>query len=305
MVSYRDEAYRIASDVKLVVDCSDYRAQRRKSLAATSIVLVEGSDDERIYSKFISKEHCQVWACGGKTVIMHIVGLLEAWQPNLRGYLAITDRDYDSFHQRGVRRNQIKTPGHDLELMILGSPALELLLDDYLQNENQQAVSSFKTAFRKQLFHLGAKIGYIRMVVHEHCRANDIKDYNSLCDRLTWTCLNLLDAAGNLHYRQVQDNLRQRLPNVDAARISKGRLKKTKRRHKIDDLCHGKDMLEIARALFSRMTKLHFGQPYDLRPDLGAQLFDIFSLPHFIGTQLYQDIKSWESANWPCRVLKV
>lgn len=296
------DGYYIASEVLLIKDYRAYRAYRRKSTDITYFLLVEGTDDERVYSRFIS-DHCEIMICYGKSVLKEAIKCLEQWDRSFNRYLGIVDSDFDSLktNQRH-HRNLIPTDGHDLEVMIL-KYALDDLLDKYLKRREKEPVDNFKGLLKKRLFALGSKIGHLRMKLYD-CGIRDTS-----FDYLTFHYLKHLNSKCELSPIDIIAVVKARCPNFDESQIPIRKLKKELkklRKENADNLCHGKDMIEILYVIFPKLTEKHFGKEIGLpnRGDFKKQLFETFDKTHFKKTRLYKRIKEWEANNQPYRVLK-
>lgn len=292
--SLRDhiDGHYIASEVAL------YLAYRRKSIGITCFLLVEGWYDEHVYSQFVSKAHCEIMRCDGKRNLIKAIKYLERWIRRFNGCLGIIDADFDALKGTPIHPNLLLTDGHDLEVMILGTNALDDLLEEYLKGKNKRSVDKFKSLIRKRLFALGSKIGYFRMKLY----ACGIKDSRTL-QSLTFCYLNHLNSNCELSLTDAISIVKAECSEFDESQISKRELEKLRRRY-ARHLCHGKDMIEILREIFPKMTEKHFGKKIYLKPHFDKQLRRTFDQPHFKKTQLYQQIKEWEANNQPYRVLK-
>jgi len=264
----------------------------------TSFLLVEGTDDKRVYSQFVSAAYCEIMVCDGKSNLKGVIKCLEQWDKNFNGYLGITDSDFDILEGNRIRSNQILTDGHDLEVMILNTTALDDLLDEHLKDKNTRSVNKFKGLIRKRLFALGSKIGYLRMKLYDY-GMRDAATFNSL----TFRYLKHLDSNCELSLTDAISVIRASFPKFDESQIAKRKLKKLRKTH-TPHLCHGKDMIEILSAIFPIMTEKYFGKKIHLKSGFDKQLRRTFDQSVFKKTQLYKQIKEWEANHQPYRVLK-
>lgn len=106
---------------------SDYLAnQARMARAADSraVVFVEGDVDARFFERFIDHEFCVVRAAHDRQRAVGTLRILNC--DNVPGVLAIVDADFGRFTETlEVDGNILFCDGHDLEIMLLQSPALE------------------------------------------------------------------------------------------------------------------------------------------------------------------------------------
>lgn len=300
------DGHYIASEVLLIKDYRAYRAYRRKSTDITYFLLVEGTDDERVYSRFIS-DHCEIMVCYGKRNLKEALECLERWDRRFNRYLGIMDSDFDNLKTNQRRhRNLIPTDGHDLEVMTL-KYALDDLLDEYLKGKEKESVDNFKGLLKKRLFALGSKIGYLRMNLYD-CEIRDTSTFK-IFDFLTVRYLEKLNSKCELSPTDAINVVKDNYPKFDESQIPIRKLKKELkklRKENADNLCHGKDMIEILYVIFPKLTEKYFGKEIGL-PNRGyfkKQLFETFDQPHFKKTRLYKQIKEWEANNKPYLVLK-
>ena len=95
--------------------------------SGSSLLIVEGKTaDPRLYGRFVDPEHCQIVSAPGKELALAALKILE--DDDFAGVAAIVDADLWRL-QGGAPSspNLFITDGHDLEAMILKSPALSLI----------------------------------------------------------------------------------------------------------------------------------------------------------------------------------
>src|SRR5215831_13485985 len=89
-----------------------------------AIVLVEGTDDVRVYGGFVDLTLCKVVPGYGRARTLESLAILEG--AGVNGIVALIDSDLDRIHDTlPAGENVIATDGHDLETQIVSSPALE------------------------------------------------------------------------------------------------------------------------------------------------------------------------------------
>jgi Protein of unknown function (DUF4435) len=97
--------------------------------------LVEGSDDKKFYGRFLDDAKCKLVIANGKPAVLAALQILEA--RGFRAAFGVVDQDYDVIEKVTFSASVILTDAHDLEAMLLSSPALdavraELDVDDVL-----------------------------------------------------------------------------------------------------------------------------------------------------------------------------
>ncbi len=127
-------------------------------------MLIEGSTDERVYQHFIAKDRCQIIVAHNKENVINALAILE--KDNFLGVLAIVDADFLVLEEkRPSSQNLLLTDMHDLELMMINSPALEKVI---VELGSMDKISKFEETYKKDIRSLLVEctmpIGYLRWV---------------------------------------------------------------------------------------------------------------------------------------------
>lgn len=144
----------------------------RRSTFIGTFLLVEGSSDKVFYERFIDKVDCQLVIISGKpSSKLRVIAVLEILDgSSFNGVLGIVDADFDRLENLADNSsNLLRTDTHDLETMLLNSPALDKLIAEFGSEEKIAKFGNVKTALVKA----GMSIGYLRWI--------------SQCDRLNLT----------------------------------------------------------------------------------------------------------------------
>ncbi len=112
-----------------------------------SFLIVEGDTDGKFFQKLINREKCQVTISHNKANAKTILQILE--EESFLGILAIVDADFEALEGRlPASPNILFTDTHDLETMILQSPALEKFLWSlHLMKNVQQLRQNLKKSY--------------------------------------------------------------------------------------------------------------------------------------------------------------
>ena len=98
--------------------------------ASLAFLIVEGETDRRFYMRFIDKNQCQITNAFNKSAALQVLSILE--KELFSGSLAIVDADFDVLTGKlPTSQNVLLTDTHDLETMIIQSPAFEKVLDEF------------------------------------------------------------------------------------------------------------------------------------------------------------------------------
>lgn len=145
--------HEIANTIRLI------RAQR-----TGAFLIVEGDTDGRAYKNFVDENKCQIIIAYNKNNATKAISLLE--MAIFAGVLAIVDADFDVLEGKvPASENLLFTDGHDLEAMIIQSPALEKVLAEF---GSESKITNFEQRTGKTvrliLTECGMPIGYLLWV---------------------------------------------------------------------------------------------------------------------------------------------
>ncbi len=132
---------------------------RRSSFSGT-FLLVEGSSDNVFYQRFIDKIACQIVIMVGKIRVIGVLDILE--RVSFHGVLGIVDADFDRLKDSVDESvNLLRTDTHDLETMLIDSPALDKVVAEF---GSEEKIAKLKLDVRISLVEAGISIGYLRWV---------------------------------------------------------------------------------------------------------------------------------------------
>ena len=129
-----------------------------------AFLLVEGSTDERIYKHFIAEDKCQIIVAHSKENAINTLAILE--KDHFLGVLAIVDADFMILEgMQPSSQNLLLTDIHDLELMMINSPALEkVLLELGSRDKLSKLEEKHKQDIRSLIMECAMPIGYLRWI---------------------------------------------------------------------------------------------------------------------------------------------
>jgi len=254
-----------------------------------SIVIVEGDTDLRVYKRFVNDNNCKFIIAYGKENAITSLTKLEL--SNFAGIFAIIDSDFWALD--GIKshsKNLLLTDSHDLETMILSSPALDKVLSEF---GSLHKIRKLSKPVDTLLLHCCIPLGFFRWLSSP-------------------TKLNLCLNFKNLSFKSFIDtntfviNIKQLISHVENNSMQI-RLPKKKVREKIKKLmrtnnydpwhiCNGHDLIELLtiglRYIFgnSRSKGLVSNQ-------VDAMLRVAYEYSFFRFTSLFNSIKQWEKNN--------
>jgi hypothetical protein len=276
-------------------DADANQIRMRRSAFTGVFLLVEGSLDKVFYERFVDKLICQMVVISGKPSskerVIAVLGILE--KSNFLGVLGIVDADFDRLSASAHHSpNLLRTDTHDLETMIINSPALDKVLAELGSIEK---ISKF-ISVRDTLVEAGISIGYLRWI--------------SQCDGLNLT-FNDLKFSRFIDEQNLQiDELRlvQEVKNksqnssLDSKNIQQQLTIKKSGSHDCWQVCCGHDLVEIMS--LGLRKAIGTMKPSDVGSDgLERFLRVAYEEVYFQQTQLYADIQKWEIDNQLFKIL--
>lgn len=269
--------------------------QRRETFFGT-FLLVEGSSDKIFYERFVDKSKCELISCMGrqpssKLRAIEVLKTLE--NDNFHGVIAIVDADFDHL---GVftysSPNLFRTDTHDLETMLLNSPALDQVIAEFGSDEK---VAGFGKDIRAVLLEGGTPIGYLRW-------ASQLDGLN-----LTFNGIGFGKFINEQTLEIDQLKLITEVKNksqaltLDSKILQQRLLEQQSGGHDHWQVCCGHDLVEILS--FGLRKTIGSAKAADVEPSaLERSLRLAYEAAYFWKTQIYLSIRSWENSNQTFKV---
>lgn len=264
-------------------------------------VMVEGKTDRALWLEYAA---CDPIPTQGKEPILKALDsfiLREA--PGIAG---IIDADYWLLSEADA----LATPNllfddccPDMEMILLGSPALKKVLRHELHTLKSADAHAFAESLTQNSQRLAAEIGYFRWL-------NETERYG-----LNFKVLCLPEFVDSETLTLDREWLARRLAggkdvSSETLLMAVAALRETQPPGAIQ-LCRGKDMLAIMAYIAPRVYQQHFD---DALPESARELFDearlakelrkAYEYIYFVDTSLYQRIRDWQCANHPYRIIR-
>ncbi|HEX8435842.1 DUF4435 domain-containing protein, partial [Archangium sp.] len=135
---------------RAAVNIANSVGMKRLQYPTKTFVLVEGKDDKKFFERYTDSASCHIIVAHGKPKVIEAV--LELDKNGIRGVLGIVDADFTVLDQQeSPTPNILETDLHDVECMMLASPALAHVLRE-LGDEKQ--MDAFKARAGLVLDHL-------------------------------------------------------------------------------------------------------------------------------------------------------
>ena len=267
----------------ITADAVANRVRLLRSAHHGSILLVEGDEDEKLYGQFTDRRACRIQIAHGKPNLMRALSILEG--AGFSGILAIADPDFSVLEGTApASPNLLFADGHDLETMLLSSPALDKVL-----HELGDAGKLAGVDVREKLLAIGKPIGYVRWLSRRN--GLSLLFEGIAFDRFVPERSLTLDRVAFLDALQGRSGKGALPPTLwaDAADLAR-------EDHDPWHVCCGHDLVEILSIGLRRV----FGTQgeADVKPArLERSLRLAYERAHFMATRLFSAIRAWEVAH--------
>lgn len=285
------EAREIANEIRML---------RGGRLKKASFLIVEGADKIFYESYVVEKQFCQVISADNKLEAIKVLAILE--KGGFAGVIAIVDTDFDMLFGKLPQSDHLFfTDSHDLETMILQSPALEKFLSFHGEAKK---VNNFENKYGKKvrdmLLDSGQRIGYFRWISLEenlHLSFGKLPFKNFISEETLEVVLEKLIKAvlgiSKISQPVSPEELEQKIIN-----------KMKNNQYDLWHVCQGHDLVEILavgmreRLASKKSRETHADQ---LEKDLKLA----YEREWFTSTRLYSSLKNWEQHHSPFRIFSI
>jgi hypothetical protein len=271
---------RIANDIRML-----------RTQDTGSFLIAEGDTDARVWENLMDSTKCCVVIAHNKNNAIAVLNILE--KDNFAGVLAVVDADFEILEETVLlSQNLLLTDTHDLETMLLKSPALEKVLREHGSAEKIERFPHI----RETLLESAKIIGYLRWasLKFNYCLKFEGLAFKDFVDKET-LALNKSDLIETVKNKSQKRKLDEQeiTANMDSLKTDT---------QDMWQVCCGHDMISIlsialCKALGSCNSKT-------VEPNvLEINLRLAYEPSYFCKTQLYAAIQQWEKNNQPFQVL--
>jgi Protein of unknown function (DUF4435) len=283
----------------LSIDREANAIRLRRSNFLGTFLLVEGSSDKVFYERFINKIDCQLVSVSGKpSSKLRVIGVLDILEKsNFQGVLAIVDADFDRLETLSHQSpNLLRTDTHDIETMLIKSPALNKVVAEF---GSEEKIIQFNRDVREILLKIGISVGYLRWI-------SQYDKLNLTFDGITFSKFvdeQNLQIDEHKLIREVK-NKSQNFSLRDEDLQQRLRLMSQKKNsHDPWQVCCGHDMVEILS--LGLRKAIGTNKAADVEPNgLERNLRLAYEEVYFYQTDIYLEIRAWERNNQPFKVLR-
>ncbi len=257
-----------------------------------SFLIAEGDTDARVWKNLMDSTKCRVEIAHNKNNAIAVLNILE--KDNFAGVFAIVDADFDILEETfPLSPNLLLTDTHDLETMLLKSPALEKVVTEHGSAEK---IESFPQDIRQTLLQSAQIIGYLRgaSLKFNYCLKFEGLAFKQFVDDRTL----ILNESKLI--QTVKNNSQK--PGLDEQEIRANMDSLKTDTQDMWYVCCGHDMISILSiALCKALGSCNSKQ---VEPNVLEQNLRLaYDSAHFRKTKLYIAIQTWEQTNKPFEVL--
>lgn len=266
--------------------------QKRQVHSDAVFLLVEGDDDKKLFQKFVDGRRCRIQPAYGRPNVEEALAILEA--DGFRRVLAIVDTDFDVMEGRApASPNLLRTDTHDVETMMLASPALEHVLNEHGEAEQIETFeASSAMSVRQHLLAVAETFGYLRW----HASREQLSwrfeafPFERVLHRKTWQLL-ASQVLGELQGHSGAGVL-------DSETINQALEALRARAPDIWQLCNGHDMVAMLAIGLQRV--LGKRNAAEVKPEvLEKDLRLAYEAAYFAETSLCRALRDWHQAHAP------
>jgi hypothetical protein len=254
-------------------------------------IIVEGHSDKLVYSNFVNTETCQFTITDGKEQALNTIKILDNSQ--FTGVFAIVDADFDHLENNLPKSpNVLLTDDHDLEMMMLKTPALDKVIKERGSEEKIK-----ETNIKEILLKIGQEIGYLRWISQKNnlfLRFEGL-DFGKFIkkDTLEIDYSDLIKTIKD--HSQKQSLVNQEIQEkIEMLRNDE---------HNPWQVCCGHDIMQILSLALCKFWGSWNSSQVKLEI-LERELRLAYETFYFYQTQLCISIQNWQNTNFPYQILK-
>lgn len=245
-----------------------------------SFLIAEGDTDARVWKNLVDSTKCRVENASNKDNAVATLNILE--KDNFAGVLAVVDADFDILEETVLlSQNLLLTDTHDLETMLLKSPALEKVLREHGSTEK---IERFAQDIRPTLLESAKIIGYLRWasLKFNYCLKFEGLAFNKFVDDRTL----ILDESKLI--QTVKNNSQK--PGLDEQEIRANMDSLKTNTQDMWYICCGHDMISILSiALCKALGSCNYKE---VEPNVLEKYLRVaYESAHFRETKLYRSIQ--------------
>ena len=264
-----------------------------RSQHSGAVLLVEGRDDRLFMERFTSRDSCLIVPTRGKDNVRGAMSILDA--ANVPGVLGMIDADLERVSDCPSDSPNIVMPEyHDLETMLICSPALERVLVEF---GSRPKIETFGEDVLEALIERALLPGYLRL----HSQQEQLS--------LTFQCLR---HSAWLDHRSLIGSIprliqhvknRSQRPDLSAESIETELLQLSSEQLDPREICNGDDLIGILSVALRTVLGNHSSRAPN-SDTLRRSLRLAYTEDDFRRSSLGEAIQRWESSQTAYTILK-
>ncbi len=276
----------VASEVKLLRDDANYDG---------TFLFVEGETDAVFFSNYINSDNSQIRFLLGKDNVLKLISLLE--KDGASGFLAILDADFWHLEQlKPPSDNICITDFHDVEIMLLISPALEKVLKEYLPSSKLNTLLKAPQGIRHSILSAACHMGKLRWASYKyHLNLSFYADYQKTT-YIDWeNTISLDNGAISVNALELMDVV---CPSVSFRQSIRDKLNRDTyiKSYDMRQLCNGHDAIFILYIIIKKQGRPKETAKIDSK-GVEKALRLAYEANYFVKTKLYEQILNWQHRN--------
>jgi Protein of unknown function (DUF4435) len=262
-----------------------------------AVLIVEGETDARVYKRYVIENLCHIEVAHNKDAATRGLAILE--QEPFGGVLVIVDADFQRLEgQVSSSPNLFLTDTHDLETMMLCSPALDKILTEFGSEEKiTTLITQIGKSLREILLAAGLSIGYLRWLSLQQNLAlkfEELEFGKFVNDSLLTDVQKLIQTVKN---KSQQHSLN--VPSVQKEVVAL-----QDETHDPWQVCCGHDLLEILSLGLRKGLRRGVLNATEIKTTvIERDLRLAYESAFFQASELCTALQQWEAANPPFRFL--
>lgn len=261
----------------------------KRSLFVGAFLVVEGASDKLVYGRISDRETCSIDIAHGRKNALGAIRILNS--DGFVGVLAIVDADSTNVTGEVFPEDNIlQTDLHDLECMMLNSPAFDRMLEEFGSDKRVSAFAEKSPLIARQLAMNASPLGCLRLISFQ-------SDLQLKFEGLTFS---RFVGADDLRIdvskmvREVVNNSQKH--HLDAAQLEEQVTNEDEKGHDCWQISCGHDIVGILSIAF---RKTFSGKSTG---DVASEILErslrlAYEARHLRDTKLYQLIVAWEHDN--------
>ena len=267
----------------------------RDQFSGTFLIVEGQTADSRVYKRLVDSERARITPAHNKDNALAALKILE--EADFAGVVAIIDADFWRLEgQQPTSPNLFITDTHDLETMLIESPALDKLLDEF---GSEKKITNFtannKMEVRQALLTAACPIGYLRWVSQRNNLSLTFEGiiFSRFIDRDT------LHVDISKLIREVKNKSRRH--DLSESDLQDKIDEVTNSKHSFWDICCGHDLVCILS--FGLRRILGSNDSNEVEPEMLERFLRTgYESAYFLSTRLYQALRGWETSNPPFQI---